>query len=166
MVVRASAVWKGRRQALPAKRENSRGRGAVTRALAPTRTVTIPFYFPRSLVSLAQVFDFYFYLLPLLFLHPGLCLSETIYKRSRVKVYLNVFHDRVIRFSYCSAFSIEGFDSLRVAQSRPLFIQGDGYQGRRRWSVQPRYHLLRFCYTRLSLINYFYLSRFLFSNCL
>lgn len=40
-----------------AKRENSRGRGVVTRAVAATRTVTIPFYFPRSLVSLALKFS-------------------------------------------------------------------------------------------------------------
>lgn len=95
--------------------ENTRGCGAVTRAVAATRMMTILFYFSRSLVSLAQAFDFYFYRLPLLFFLGGAVLCGVI---SRLYVPLresrNVFRDRAIR-SYCSR-SLSDCCSLRIAR--------------------------------------------------
>lgn len=109
-----------------ARGEKTAAGGAVTRMVAATRTVTIPFYFPDSLVSLARSgFRLLFPPLPLLFPHPRSAASETtlplpIHPRARChlpraheKVYLNVFRDRAI-CSYCSAFSPSSFDSSKV----------------------------------------------------
>lgn len=75
--------------------------------------MTIPFYFPRSLVSLAQAFDFYFSRLVLAIssilevhlspLRTARLPPNTVHRRT--EVYLNVFRDRAIH-PYCSASSI------------------------------------------------------------
>lgn len=96
--------------------ENSHG--AVTRVVAATRTMTIPFYFPHSLVSLAQVFDFYFSRRPCHFFNPreftpSACAARGVTTKyhSPPEMYLNVFRDRAIH-PYCSASSI-GFQFFK-----------------------------------------------------
>lgn len=87
--------------------EKTAAGGAVTRMVAATRTVTIPFYFPRSLVSSRSLARSGFRLLslalplPSLFLHPRPVAFETTQPlglgallpllRAHEKVYLNTY---------------------------------------------------------------------------
>lgn len=108
--------------------------GAVTRVVSATRMMTIPFYFPRSFVSLAQAFDFYFSRRSCRLFNPRSLPSPrslflpprgftTKYRSPpRTEVYLNVFRDLAIH-PYCSAFSIgfQFFEGCARGPRRYLF---------------------------------------------
>jgi len=91
-----------------------------------SRTMTIPFYFSHSLVSLTQTFDFYLSCRPCHFFNPwsSPLISRGSYLQTPRSLpvhrdVLNVFHDRAIH-SYCSASSIEFqfFEALVIIYSR------------------------------------------------
>lgn len=111
--------------------ETSRSYGAVTRVAAATRTMTIPFYFPHSLVSLVRAFDFYFSRRPRHFFNPRRSpppvparrgnYLETPFRR-RTAVYLDVFRDRAIH-PYCSASSVGSrFFESRAGRPRGRYL--------------------------------------------
>lgn len=112
--------------------ERSRGRkyprcGAVTRAVAATRTMTIPFYFfLSSPVAQALSIPFISPLPPPLFLRPRAADSSPSSSPPSLltEVYLNIFRDRTIH-SYCSAFFI-GFRFPKGRTTSSLFIHRDG----------------------------------------
>lgn len=114
--------------------ENTRGRGAVTRAVAATRMMTILFYFSRSLVSrrlstfISTVCLYYFSTLR----EAPLC---GIISRLHVLLHesINVFRDRAIH-SYCSR-SLSGHCSLKVARFCYYLFTMMAVQGRNIYQV-------------------------------